>query len=108
MKFTPVASTSFDYTLPLPSAPPMESAWTEDNSSIGGSRSRISYSQTSNATTEKVFITNIEVTLNGTPLDQVADKQNEEECMQAYWKLFTNNGQMNSLFSNGISYDDFR
>ena len=42
--------------------------------------------------------------LNGTPLDQVEDKQNEDECIQAYWRMFTFNGLMNSLFTNGIRY----
>jgi len=98
---TPSTSTSFD-SFPLPSAPPMEN-WTEDNSSVGG-RSSLNPSLSVSAT-EKVFITKIEVTLNGTPLDQVADNQNEEECMKAYWRMFTFNGQMNSLFTNGIRKD---
>lgn len=51
---------------------------------------------------KQVFIKKIEVLLNGSPIDQVEDKQNEDECMQAYWRLFTFNGQMNSLFTNGI------
>ena len=50
-----------------------------------------------------VFIRKIEVLLNGTPLDQVEDKQNEDECIQAYWRMFAFNGQINSLFTNGIS-----
>ena len=49
-----------------------------------------------------VFIRKIELTLNGSPLDQVEDKQNKDECIQAYWRMFTFNGQMNSLFTNGI------
>jgi hypothetical protein len=99
-----------------------------------------------------VYIKKIEVSLNQTPLDQVADKQrndlnqkqislicsnfisfkfkccsvifttnytyykiqiivtiiSEDECMQAYWRFFTMNGQMNTLHSNGISYEEFR
>ena len=55
-----------------------------------------------------VFIRKIEVLLNGTPIDQIEDKQNEDECLQAYWRMFAFNGQINSLFTNGISYDDFR
>ena len=54
--------------------------------------------------TKYVFIRKIEVMLNGTPLDQVEDKQNEDECIQAYWRMFTFNGLMNSLFTNGIRY----
>jgi hypothetical protein len=95
----PSTSTSFE-SFPLPSAPPLET-WTEDNTSFRGSSVHVCPSIEPEAT-KKVFITNITVTLNGTPLDQVADKQNEEECMQAYWRLFTFNGQMNSLFTNGI------
>ena len=49
-----------------------------------------------------VFIRKIEVLLNGSPIDQVEDKQNEDECIQSYWRMFTFNGQMNSLFTNGI------
>ena len=49
-----------------------------------------------------VFIKKIEVLLNGSPIDQVEDKQNIDECIQAYWRMFTFNGQMNSLFTNGI------
>ena len=55
-----------------------------------------------------VYIRKIEVLLNGTPIDQIEDKQNEDECMQAYWRMFAFNGQMNSLFTNGITYEDFR
>ena len=51
---------------------------------------------------KNVFIRKIDVTLNGSPIDQVEDKQNEDECIQAYWRMFTFNGQMNSLFTNGI------
>jgi hypothetical protein len=36
---------------------------------------------------------------------QVEDKQTEDQCMQAYWRMFTFNGQMNSLFTNGIRND---
>lgn len=51
-----------------------------------------------------VYIRRIEVLLNGSPLDQVEDKENEDECIQAYWRLFTFNGQMNTLFTNGIRH----
>ncbi len=88
-----------------PSAPPLESSyWTEDNNSIRSGQASVSMRQTVGAK-EKVYITNIEVTLNGTPIDQVLDQQNEDECIQAYWRMFTFNGQMNSLFTNGIRND---
>jgi hypothetical protein len=99
------ASTSESFeSLPIPSAPPLED-WTDNTSIRSRPQSLNSQPQSrfpAQTATEKVYITSIEVTLNGTPLDQVTDKQNEEECMQAYWRLFTFNGQMNSLFTNGI------
>ena len=82
------AGSEASFSFPFPSAPPEENL-TEDDDKF-------------------VFIRKIEVLLNGTPLDQVEDKQNEDECIQAYWRMFAFNGQMNSLFTNGISYDDFR
>jgi len=90
-----------------PSAPPLEAGyWTEDNSSVSGSQASVSMnSRQKVGATQKVYILNIEVTLNGTPIDQVLDQQNEDECMQAYWRMFTFNGQMNSLFTNGIRND---
>jgi len=55
-----------------------------------------------------VFIKNIELCLNQNKIDQIEDKQTEDECMQAYWRMFAFNGQMNNLHSCGITYDDFR
>ena len=57
---------------------------------------------------ETFFIKNVELTLNGSPIDQIEDLQTEDECMSSYFRLYYNNGQMNSLYSCGISYDDFR
>ena len=114
MKLSPEASTSTpSLSAPNvsenfePSAPPLEAGyWTEDNSSVSGSQASVSMnSRQKVGATEKVYILNIEVTLNGTPIDQVLDQQNEDECMQAYWRMFTFNGQMNSLFTNGIRND---
>ena len=39
---------------------------------------------------------------------QVDDLQTEDECMSSYFRMYYNNGQMNSLYSCGISYDDYR
>lgn len=82
-------SSSSEASFALPSAPPAENLTFEDDDKF-------------------VFIRKIEVLLNGTPIDQVEDKQNEDECIQAYWRMFAFNGQINSLFTNGISYEDFR
>jgi hypothetical protein len=55
-----------------------------------------------------IYIKKIDCQLNTNSLDQVEDKANQDECMQMYWRMFKFNGQLNTLFSNGISYDDFR
>ena len=78
----------------MPSAPPAENP--------------SNFDETGDDPEKTVYIRKIEVLLNGTPIDQVEDKQNSDECMQAYWRMFAFNGQINSLFTNGISYDDFR
>jgi len=57
--------------------------------------------------TKNVFIRRIDCYLNANPIDQIEDKQTEDECMQAYFRLFTHNGQMNSLYTNSISYNEF-
>ena len=57
---------------------------------------------------ETFFIKHVELTLNGTLIDQIEDSQTEDECMSTFFRLYYNNGQMNSLYSCGISYDDFR
>ena len=89
-------STSSESSFPIPSAPPFETC------------SNVHDEVNLTDDDKYVFIRKIEVLLNGTPIDQVEDKQNADECMQAYWRMFAFNGQMNSLFTNGISYDDFR
>ena len=58
--------------------------------------------------TKTIYIKKIDCQLNTNSLDQVEDKANQDECIQMYWRMFKFNGQLNSLFSNGISYDDFR
>jgi hypothetical protein len=60
------------------------------------------------ATTKKVYLKQIELLLNGQKVDQLDDILTEDECIQSYWRLSTFNGQMNTLFTNGISYQDFR
>jgi hypothetical protein len=54
------------------------------------------------------YITKVDCLLNSIPLDAIDDFQSEEQCMQAYWRFFTANGQMNSLFTNSITYEQFR
>ena len=81
---------------PKPSAPPIESE--RSTSNFGDNQLQAC----DVGAVKEVFIRKIEVLLNGTPIDQVEDKQNVDECIQAYWRMFTFNGQMNSLFTNGI------
>ncbi len=38
----------------------------------------------------------------------VFDLYSEDECMEAYWRFFAMNGQLNSLYTNGITYEEFR
>jgi hypothetical protein len=38
----------------------------------------------------------------------VEDKSNRDECMQMFWRMYNCNGQLNSLATCGISYDDFK
>ena len=88
--FIEQASTSSESSFPRPSAPPeFESEINYPNQVKAG---------------KKVYIRKIEVLLNGSPIDQVEDKQNADECIQAYWRMFTFNGLMNSLFTNGIRH----
>jgi hypothetical protein len=72
---------------------------TEDRASVIGLSAK---------TKKTIYIKKIEMFLNQTPIDQIEDKQTEDECMQAYWRMSAFNGQMNNQHSSGISYDDFR
>ena len=41
------------------------------------------------------------------PIDQLESAGSEFDAMNDYFRLFLTNGQMNGLFSSGISYEDF-
>ena len=41
------------------------------------------------------------------PIDQLESAGTEHDAMNDYFRLFTTNSQMNSLFSSGITYEDF-
>lgn len=58
--------------------------------------------------TETFYIKKIDLTLNGSPIDQIDDLQSEDECMASFFRMYVNNGQMNTLYSCGITYEDFR
>jgi hypothetical protein len=58
--------------------------WTNDSSSSRGivPPSDI-VSDVPHVTTEKtIFLKRVEVTINGTPIDMIEDKQTEDECIQ--------------------------
>jgi hypothetical protein len=78
------------------------SNFTEDRSIRSNSASNV------RTDTTNIFIKRLDCFLNSVAVDQIEDKQNEDECIQAYWKLFQANGQINSMVTNGISYEDFR
>jgi hypothetical protein len=105
-------SADFDAGAPGPSStyfrPPSNmSNFTEDRSQRS-INSVPSVKQNVAATTTNIFIKRVDCFLNSIGIDQIEDKQNEDECIQAYWRLFQANGQINSMVTNGISYDDFR
>jgi hypothetical protein len=81
-------------------------ASTEDSSSSRNFQPTHAYQQES--TTKTIFLKRVELTINGSPVDMIEDKQTEDECIQMYWRMFKYTGQMNSLATNGISYSDFR
>jgi len=55
-----------------------------------------------------VWISNIKVTINNAPVDQIEDSQTEDECLNSYFRLCQTIGVLNSPFASGISYDAFR
>jgi hypothetical protein len=58
--------------------------------------------------TKTVYIQKVDCQFNGNSLDSIEDKSTEDESMQQFWRLYYFNGQLNSLFSNGLTYNDFR
>jgi hypothetical protein len=94
---------------PLPPTPTRASddAWTNDTSSSHNFQPVQNFGPPS-PTTKPIFLKRVELTINGSPIDMIEDKQTEDECMQMYWRMFKYTGQMNNLATNGISYSDFR
>jgi hypothetical protein len=84
------------------------SNFTEDSSRASVAPSANIASSVQQSTTKNVYIRKVDCFLNSVSIDQIEDNENEDECMQAYWRLFQANGQINSLVTNGISYNDFR
>jgi len=65
-------------------------------------------SQNLGAETKDVFIKKIDLTLNGSSIDQLEDFQTADDAMQMFWRMIAFNGLADSPFSNGISYHDFK
>jgi hypothetical protein len=54
-----------------------------------------------------IFIQKVDCQFNGNSLDSIEDKSTEDETMQQFWRMYYMNGQLTSLFSNGLTYNDF-
>ena len=57
---------------------------------------------TAQATTTTIWIKQVELLLNGAPLDQVDSRETEDDCIFTFWKMYQNGGFANSLFSCNI------
>ena len=60
------------------------------------------------ATTKTVFVKQVQLLLNGAPLDQIETTETKDDCIFTYWKMFQNGGFASTLTTNSISYDDFK
>jgi hypothetical protein len=58
--------------------------------------------------TRTIYIQKVDCQFNGNSLDSIEDKSTEDESMQQFWRMYYFNGQLNSLYSNGLTYNDFR
>jgi hypothetical protein len=58
--------------------------------------------------TKTIYLKKLDCLLNAVPIDQIEDYQTEDECMSAFWRFQTYTGLNNSLYTNGITYTDFR
>jgi hypothetical protein len=57
--------------------------------------------------TKTIFIKKIDCQINSTSIDQIDDKSDVDQSMQQYFRMSYFTGQLNSLYTNGISYEDF-
>lgn len=55
----------------------------------------------------KVFIQSMELLLNGSPIDQFPSSASSDDFASMYFRLQYFSGFLNSMFTNGISPDDF-
>jgi hypothetical protein len=54
-----------------------------------------------------IFIQKVDCQFNGNSIDSIEDKASVDQAMQQFWRMYYFNGQLNSLFSNGLTYSDF-
>jgi hypothetical protein len=55
----------------------------------------------------KIYIQKVDCQFNGNSIDSLEDKATADQAMQQFWRMYYFNGQLNSLFSNGLTYSDF-
>lgn len=56
---------------------------------------------------KKVYIQKIDCNLTNLPIDQLDSTATDSDDRAMYFRMYYANGQLNSLFSNGITYTDF-
>jgi hypothetical protein len=59
------------------------------------------------STTTTFWITKVQLDLNSTPVDQFESVQTEDQAIQDYLRLYNTNKQANSLFTCGLSYEEY-
>jgi len=104
------------------SAPQLPSQMDDDNQSTSsgasfavipedGEREEVQQNEPLNAdpipTTESIWVTSLELQLNGTNIDQLESKMTKDQAMNDYNRLFLTSGLANSLQTNFISYPLF-
>jgi hypothetical protein len=67
--------------------------WTNDSSSSRNERiqqSDVISDIPTLAATKSIFLKRVEVTINGTPIDMIEDKQTEDECIHEIMNIYIN------------------
>ena len=54
-----------------------------------------------------IYIQKVDCQFNGNSIDSIEDKATVDQAMQQFWRMYYFNGQLSSLFSNGLTYSDF-
>lgn len=56
---------------------------------------------------DRVYVEELCLLINGDPLDQMQNRNTEDQAVYDYVRMQTTNGFFNHIASNGINYDDF-